>query len=67
MEKVKQFLIKYRGAIIGGLIALVALLLKLHKVLIWILIIVAGILIGNYVQNNKEFVKDKIKSYIDKL
>ena len=62
-----NFLKKYRGAIIGGLIALVALLLKLHKVLIWILIIVAGILIGNYVQNNKEFVKDKIKSYIDKL
>ena len=43
MEKVKQFLINYRGAII------------------------AGILLGNYVQHNKELVKEKLKSYIDKL
>ena len=67
MEDFKNFLINFRGAIIGGLIALVALLLNLHTVLIWILIIVAGIVIGNYVQHNKEFVKDKLKSYIDKL
>lgn len=67
MEEIKNFLIKYRGAIIGGLIALIALLLNLHKVVIFILIIVAGIVIGNYIQHNKEFVKDKLKSYIDKL
>ena len=67
MEDFKNFLINYRGAIIGGLIALIALLLNLHTVLMWILIIIAGILIGNYVQHNKEFVKDKLKSYIDKL
>lgn len=67
MEEIKNFLIKYRGAIIGGLIALIALLLNLHKVVIFILIVVAGIVIGNYVQHNKEFVKDKLKSYIDKL
>ena len=67
MEDFKNFLINFRGAIIGGLIALIALLLNLHTVLMWILIIIAGILIGNYVQHNKEFVKDKLKSYIDKL
>jgi uncharacterized membrane protein len=67
MRDVKEFFIKYRGAIIGGLVALIALLLNFHKVLIFILIIVAGILIGNYVQHNKEFVKEKLKSYIDKL
>ena len=67
MEEIKNFLIKYRGAIIGGLVALVALLLNLHKVVICILIVIAGIVIGNYIQNNKEFVKDKLKSYIDKL
>lgn len=67
MEDFKNFLIKYRGAIIGGLIALIALLLNLHKVLIWILIMVAGILLGNYIQHNKEIVKEKLKSYIDKL
>lgn len=67
MEEFKNFLIKFRGAIIGGLIAIIALLLNLHKVLLWILIILGGILIGNYVQNNKEIVKDKLKQYIDKL
>jgi len=67
MKEFLEVLKKYRGAIIGGLIALVALLLNLHKVLIWILVIVAGIVAGNYVQNNKDFVKEKMKSYIDKL
>ena len=67
MENVKEFFIKYRGAIIGGLIAIIALILNLHKILIWLLIVIAGIVIGNYVQNNKEMVKDKLKTYIDKL
>ena len=67
MEKVKQFLINYRGAIIGGIVAIVALLLNLHKALIVILIVIAGIFLGNYVQHNKELVKEKLKSYIDKL
>ncbi len=67
MEKIKQFLIDFRGAIIGGIVAIVALLLNLHKALIFILIVIAGILLGNYVQHNKEFVKEKLKSYIDKL
>lgn len=67
MDEFKNFLMKYKGAIIGGLIAIVALLLNLHKLLLWILVIVGGILLGNYVQHNKEFVKDKLKSYIDKF
>lgn len=67
MEKIKQFLIDFRGAIIGGIVAIIALLLNLHKALIFILIVIAGILLGNYVQHNKEFVKEKLKSYIDKL
>lgn len=67
MYKVKDFLSKYRGAIIGGLISIIALILNLHKVLMCILIIIAGIVIGNYVQHNKEIVKEKLKEYIDKL
>ncbi len=67
MENFKKFLIEYRGAIIGGIVAIIGLLLNLHTVLLWILIIIAGILIGNYVQHNKEFVKDRLKTYIDKL
>ena len=67
MKEILNFLKKYSGAIIGGIIALVALLLNFHKVILWVLILIAGIVIGNYVQNNKEFVKEKLKSYIDKL
>jgi len=67
MKDIKEFLIKYRGAIIGGAISILALLLNLHKVLLWIAVIVIGIVAGNYVQNNKEIVKEKLKSYIDKL
>lgn len=67
MKEIKNFFIKFRGAIIGGLISIIALILNLHKVMIWILIVVAGIVIGNYVQHNKEIVKDKLKYYIDKL
>ena len=67
MENIKNFIIKYRGAIIGGIIAILALALNLHKILLCILIVIAGIVIGNYVQNNKEIVKEKLKYYIDKL
>lgn len=67
MKNVKEFFINYRGAIIGGIIGLVALILNLHKIVIAILIIIAGIFIGNYVQHNKDFVKAKLKMYIDKL
>lgn len=67
MEKFKNFLIEYRGAIIGGLVSIVALLLKFYQVLLYISIVIAGILLGNYIQHNKESVKDKIKTYIDRL
>ena len=67
MKEFKEFLIKFRGAIIGGIIAIIALLLNFHKIMLWILIVVGGMILGNYVQHNKEFVKEKMKSYIDKL
>jgi len=66
MEQFKEFLIKYRGAIIGAIIALIAILLKIHEILIGFLIVAVGALIGNYVQQNKEFVKDKIRKIVDK-
>lgn len=66
MEQFKDFLIKYRGAIAGGIIAIIALILKIHEFLIGCLIIIAGILIGNYVQQNKEKVKDTIRRVVDK-
>ena len=66
MEEFKNFILKYRGAIIGGIIAIFALILNIHKFLFGCLIIVAGILAGNYVQRNKETVKKKIRDVVDR-
>ena len=66
MEKFKDFIIEYRGAIIGGLIAIVALALRIHEFLIGCLVIAAGILAGNYVQRNKEAVKQRIRDLVDR-
>ena len=52
MEKFKDFIVKYRWAIIGGIIAIVLLILKIYQILVGCLIIVAGVLIGNYVKQN---------------
>lgn len=67
MEEFKEFIIKYRGAILGGIIASLILILKLHAIIFGAIVIVCGLLIGNYVQKNKEDVKVKIKQIIDKL
>ena len=66
MEKFKDFIVKYRGAIIGGIIAIVLLILKIYQILVGCLIIVAGVLIGNYVQQNKEKVTDGIRRLVDR-
>lgn len=67
MEKIKDFLIHYKGAIIGGIVAILLLLLKIYKIIVYGLIIVAGMAIGYYIQCNKEIVKEKIKNFVDKL
>lgn len=66
MEQLKDFLIKYRGAIIGGIIAIITLALQIYKFLIGCIVILVGVLIGNYVQQNKDFVKEKIKNIVEK-
>lgn len=67
MEEIKNFIMKYRGAIIGVIIAIVLLITRLYDVIIGILIILAGALIGNYVQLNKDEVKSKLKKFIDRM
>lgn len=66
MDSFKDFIVKYRGSIIGGILAIVALILNIHKILFGALIVVAGILAGNYVQRNKDKVKDKIREVVDR-
>ena len=57
----------YKGAIIGVLIAILILITRLHDLILAAVIIVLGAFIGNYVQQNKEDVKTKLKSFIDKM
>lgn len=63
----KNFCLKHKGAIIGGLIAIIIACTGLVKILFILFIIIFGIWLGNYVQKNKEIVKEKIKNFIDKF
>ena len=67
MDDFKKFISQYKGAIIGIIIAIVLLATKLYDVIIGIFLILAGEIIGNYVQQNKDDVKAKLKKFIDKI
>ncbi len=67
MNDLKGFFHDYRGAIIGGILAIIVLCTGLLKLAIAILIICAGIFIGNYIQNNKYEVKQKLLDLINRL
>ncbi len=67
MEDLKKFLGKYCGAIVGIIVAIVILATRLYDLIIGILVILAGAFIGNYVQQNKDDVKTKLKNWIDKM
>lgn len=67
MNGFKDFITQYRGAIIGAIIAILILVTRLHDLILAIVVLVLGAFIGNYVQQNKDFVKTKLKSFIDKM
>lgn len=67
MEDFKKIISKYAGAIIGIIVAVVILATRLYDLIIGILVILAGALIGNYIQQNKDDVKEKLKKFIDKM
>ena len=67
MEDFKKFINQYKGAIIGVIIAIILLATRLYDVIIGILIILAGAFVGNYVQQNKDDVKAKLKKFIDRM
>lgn len=70
MDKWKEIWEGYKGAIIGVIIALIAIFLimtNLYKVILAIILIVLGALGGFYIQQNKIDVKEKLKNFIDKL
>ena len=63
----KEFWNKYKGAIIGGIIAILILATDLVDTLFALFIIFVAICLGNYVQNNKEEVKEKLKNFVDRM
>lgn len=67
MEGFKEFWDHYKGAIIGVVIAILILATRLHDLILAIVILCAGAFVGNYVQQNKEEVKDRVKKFIDKM
>ena len=67
MNDFKNFITNYRGAIIGVIVALLILFTRLHKLIIAVVIIIAGAFVGNYIQQNKYEVKEKIKTFIDRV
>ena len=67
MVEVKKFIKEYSGAIIGGLVAVLILCTQLYKLIIGIILIAMGIFVGNYIQRNKDDVKEKVKKIIDKM
>ena len=67
MEEVKDFVKKYKGAIIGVIVAILILLTRLHELIMAVIIIFICAFAGNYIQKNKYDVKEKIKNLIDRM
>ena len=67
MNGVKDFWNQYKGAIIGIIVAILILVTRLHDLILAIVVLVLEAFIGNYVQQNKEEVKTKLKGFIDKM
>lgn len=67
MNGFKDFWNHYKGAIIGIVIAILILITRLQDLILAAVVIILGALIGNYVQQNKDFVKAKLKNFIDKM
>lgn len=67
MDNFKNFINEYRGAIIGGIIAILILCTNLYKLIIGIILFCIGVFVGNYVQRNKYDVKEKLKNFIDRM
>ena len=67
MEGLKDFWNDYKGAIIGVIIAILVIVTGIYKLIVSIVLIILGAIAGNYVQQNKNFVKDRIKNFIDRF
>ena len=67
MDNFKKFLNQYKGAIIGVIIAILILCTRLYNLIIAVVVLCLGAIVGNYIQQNKYDVKEKLKNFIDRL
>ena len=67
MEEIKNFIAKYKGAIIGIIVGILILITRLSDLILGIVVIAIGAFVGNYIQKNKEDVKAKLKKFIDRM
>ena len=67
MKDFKSFVYEYRGAIIGGIIAIIVLATNLLRFALAFIVLCAGVFLGNYVQQNKYEVKQKLVDLINRL
>lgn len=67
MNNFKGFLTEYRGAIIGAIIAILIIVTGLDRLILAVAVICICALLGNYVQRNKQDVKEKLKNFIDRM
>ncbi len=63
----KEFWNQYKGVIIGIIVGILILCTHLYKLIIGIVLIAICAYVGNYIQNNKYDVKEKLKNWIDKM
>ncbi len=67
MEGFKNFWNDYKGAIIGVIISILIIITNLYKLIVSVVLIILGAIAGNYIQQNKDYVKDRLKNFIDRF
>lgn len=67
MNDFKGFFHEYRGAIIGAILGVIVFFTGLLRLAIAIIVIGAGAFLGNYVQHNKDEVKQKLLDFINRM
>ena len=67
MNSIKEFWSNYKGAILGVIFAFLIIMTNLYKLIVAIVLIILGAIVGNYIQQNKQIVKDRLKNFIDKF
>ena len=67
MESFKKFVTQFKGAIIGIIVGVLILITRLHDLILAIMLLILCAFIGNYVQQNKEKVKNILRGFLDKV